>query len=82
MPERLLEYERVGGTQPVAMARRQGEEYLLSRSLFHGASTGEKIDLDWLQFSFPPQWQYDVLRGLDYFRSVGGVNRTRDCPRR
>ncbi len=69
----LLEYERVGGTHPVAEARRQGEAYLLLRSLFHRASTGEIIDLDWLQFSFPTQWHYDVLRGLDYFRSVGGA---------
>src|SRR2546422_3881424 len=25
----------------------------------------------WQQFSFPTQWKYDVLRGLEYFRSVG-----------
>jgi hypothetical protein len=25
----------------------------------------------WLQFSFPLRWQYDILRALDYFRSVG-----------
>jgi hypothetical protein len=69
----LLEYEHAGGgTQPVAQARRRGEDYLLSRRLFRRASTGEVVDLDWLQFSFPPQWHYDVLRGLDYFRSVGG----------
>lgn len=68
----LLEYERAGGTQPVAHARRRGEEYLLSRNLFRRASTGEVVDPDWLQFSFPVQWHYDVLRGLDYLRSVGG----------
>lgn len=69
----LLEYEGAGGTRPVAAARRQGEAYLLSRSLFRRASTGEIIDPDWLQFSFPAQWHYDVLRGLDYFRSAGGA---------
>ena len=26
---------------------------------------------DWTRFSFPPQWHYDVLRGLEYFRSTG-----------
>jgi len=72
--EGLLEYERAGGMHPVAKARRQGEEYLLSRSLFRRASTGEIIVLDWLQFSFPAQWHYDVLRGIDYFRSVGGAS--------
>jgi hypothetical protein len=69
----LLEYERAGGTTPVADARRRAEEYLLARSLFRRASTGEVVDPDWLQFSFPAQWHYDVLRGLDYFRSLGGV---------
>jgi hypothetical protein len=29
------------------------------------------IDPDWLQFSFPTWWHYDVLRGLDYFRDTG-----------
>jgi len=24
-----------------------------------------------LRLSFPPRWHYDVLRGLDYFRSTG-----------
>ena len=71
--EGLLEYERAGGAQDVADARRRGEEYLLSRALFRRASTGEVVDPDWLQFSFPPQWHYDVLRGLDYFRAVGGT---------
>lgn len=70
--EGLLEYERAGGTTPVADARHRGEEYLLTRSLFRRASTGQIVDPDWLQFSFPVQWHYDILRGLDYFRSVGG----------
>jgi hypothetical protein len=68
----LLEYERAGGSTPVADARRRAEEYLLTRSLFRRASTGEVVDPSWLLFSFPPQWYYDVLRGFDYFRSVGG----------
>ena len=36
-------------------------------------TTGEVIDEDFLRFSVPPQWHYDVLRGLDYFREVGGA---------
>jgi hypothetical protein len=71
--EGLLEYERGGGTRPVAQARRRGEAYLLTRSLFRRASTGATVDPDWLRFSFPPQWHYDVLRGLEYFRAVGGT---------
>jgi hypothetical protein len=66
----LLEYERAGGTIPVTDPRRRGEEYLLTRNLFRRASTGQVADPDFLRFSFPTQWHYDVLRALDYFRAV------------
>lgn len=71
--EGLIEYERAGGTHPVAPGRARAEEYLLTRHLCRRASTGQVIDPDWLRCSFPTQWHYDVLRGLDYFRSVGGA---------
>lgn len=70
--EGLLEHERAtGGTPQTIEARRRGEEYLLERGLMRRKQTGEIIDSEWLQFSFPPRWHYDVLRGLDYFRSTG-----------
>jgi len=72
--EGLLEYERAAGGNPaVAAARRRGEEYLLERSLFRRKSTGEVVDPRYLQFSFPPQWHYDVLRALDHVRAAGGI---------
>lgn len=71
--EGLLEYQRSGGLIPVGDAREHAEEYLLARSLFRRASTGNVVDPEWLQLSFPVQWHYDVLRGLDYFRSVGNA---------
>lgn len=71
--EGLRDYERAGGGLDVSDARRRGEEYLLRRKLFRRESTGGVADDDWLQFSFPTQWHYDVLRGLDYFRAVGGT---------
>lgn len=70
--EGLLEYERAtGGSPDVTAARRRGEEYLLERRLFRRKSTGEVADPEWLQFSYPVQWYYDVLRALDYFRAAG-----------
>ena len=70
--EGLLEYERtIGGSARVGEARRRGEEYMLERWLFRRKSTGEVIDADWLSFSFPTWWHYDVLRGLDYLRDAG-----------
>jgi hypothetical protein len=71
--EGLLAHERAtGGDAAVAAARRRGEEYLLERSLFRRRSTGEVVVPGYLQFSFPPQWHYDVLRALDHFRDAGG----------
>lgn len=64
--EGLLAYEQATGRPEPA--RRRGEEYLLSRALMRRLSTGEIVDPDWLSFSFPAWWHYDVLRGLDYFR--------------
>ena len=69
--EGLLAYERAGGAQATAEARRRGEEYLLERSLFRRKSTGEVAVPGYLQFSFPPRWHYDVLRGLEHFRATG-----------
>ena len=69
--EGLNEYERATGSPEVATAGRRGLEYLLERSLLRRASTGEVIDEEWTRFAYPPRWHYDVLRGLDYFRSTG-----------
>ena len=70
--EGLLEHERAtGGSAQAVAARRRGQEYLLERRLFRQLSTGEVADLDWLRFSFPTWWHYDVLWALDYFRATG-----------
>lgn len=72
--EGLLAYEQDGRCDGrVAAARQRGEEYLLERHLFRRLSTGEVAEPAWLEFSFPPRWHYDVLRGLDYFRSTGAA---------
>jgi hypothetical protein len=73
--EGLLLYERAGAGDRAAdstAARRSAEEYLLARRMFRRKSTGEVIDPDFLRFSFPHWWHYDVLRGLDYLRDAGG----------
>lgn len=75
--EGLLEFERfTGGDAEVAAARNRGQQYLLARGLFRRLSTGEVIAPnkgggDWLRFSFPNGWRYDVLRGLDHLREAG-----------
>lgn len=70
--EGLLEYERSAGEKPEATgARLRGHEYLLERRLLRRLSTGEIVDEAWTHFSYPADWHYDVLRGLDYLRSAG-----------
>ena len=73
--EGLLAYERAGRkSTEVTKARERAENYLLERRLFRSLRSGEVINKSWLRFSFPPFWHYDVLRGLDYFRSTGMKN--------
>ncbi len=70
--EGLLAHERAsGGSAEIIAARRRGEEYLIERKLIRRKSTGAVVDPTWQQFSFPIRWHYDVLRALEYFRSVG-----------
>ena len=70
--EGLLEVELAVGADPaITAARVRGEEYLLERRLYRSLATGAVIDPTWTRFSFPPQWHYDVLRGLEYFRAAG-----------
>jgi hypothetical protein len=80
--EGLLEYERAtGGTPASQAARRSGEEYLLQRSLFRRLSTGEPADERYLFFLHPNRWHYDVLRGLDHFRSASILTGAAPDPR-
>jgi len=70
--ECLLQYERSArASTDLTAARRKGEAYLLDRRMFRRLSTGAVVDPEWLQFSFPPRWYYDVLRGLDHMRNAG-----------
>jgi hypothetical protein len=70
--EGLLEYEEArGATAAVTAARIRGHEYLLERRMFRRLSTGEIVERKWTRFSFPSNWHYDILRGLDYLRSAG-----------
>jgi hypothetical protein len=80
--EGLLEYERAtGGTAESREARRSGEEYLLERAVFRRLSTGEAADERFLLFAHPNRWRYDVLRGLDYFRSAAALTGAAPDPR-
>lgn len=49
-------------------ARKLSEEFILQHQLFISDRTGDIIHKDFLRFSYPCRWKYDILRGLDYFQ--------------
>jgi hypothetical protein len=59
----------------------RGEEYLLKRALFRRLSAGKPADERFLLFTHPNRWRYDVLRGLDYFRSAAALTGAAPDPR-
>ena len=67
----LLQEQATGGSAEATAARRRGEAYLLERHLVRRKSNGDVIDPAFLQFSYPARWHFDVLRGLEYFRTTG-----------
>jgi hypothetical protein len=58
-------------TLPVAEALAGGREFLLEHRLFRSHTTGEVVSEAMTRFPFPPQWQHDVMRALDYFALSG-----------
>ena len=72
--EGLREYIEAGGGKQhtAALAAEQSTlEMMLQHRLFKSHHTGEVIDPKFTLLSFPPQWHYDVLRGLVYFARAG-----------
>jgi hypothetical protein len=74
--EGLLNYQRHRARQArkltaVQHAQRAGREFLLVHHLYLSHRTGEVINRDYVRLAFPPQWHFDVLRGLDHFRDTG-----------
>jgi hypothetical protein len=52
--------------------RRHARAWRLLRAPdFRRRSTGEVVSPAFLEFAFPPRYEYDVLRALDYFRDAG-----------
>ncbi|MFZ2357880.1 MAG: hypothetical protein WA040_00910 [Anaerolineae bacterium] len=48
----------------------QAQEFVLQHRLFRSDRTGEIIKPSFLLLSYPSRWFYDILRALDYFRSM------------
>jgi hypothetical protein len=69
----LLEYRSSGGSLPVADAMDDGRRFFLDHRLYRSHRTGQVVNPAFTRFPFPPQWHFDVLRGLEHFRGAGVV---------
>jgi hypothetical protein len=67
--EALQSRQSPGAAEMAALSAGRG--FLLAHGMFRSQRTGEVIDPAYLRFPFPPQWHYDVLRGLEHFREAG-----------
>jgi hypothetical protein len=61
----------VGPISRLRTAQAKAVEFMLIHRLYLSDRTGKVIKEAFTKFSFPPRWHYDVLRGLDYLRSIG-----------
>ncbi len=69
--EGITEYEYNGYTyrlNELLEAKNSAIEFILIHRLFLSDHTGEIIHKDFLRFSFPRRWRYDILSALDYFQ--------------
>ncbi|WP_090712097.1 hypothetical protein [Mycetocola miduiensis] len=69
--EALHAYASAGGAVPVRSSLRDGRDFFLNHSLFRSHRSGKVVDTAFTRFPFPPQWHFDVLRGLEHFRLSG-----------
>jgi len=74
--EGIAEYLAQGYTYRAAelgSIARQAQEFILLHRLYRSDRTGAIINPRFLMLSYPSRWFYDILRALDYFRSVGAA---------
>ncbi|MGB4872987.1 MAG: hypothetical protein WBP47_23265 [Candidatus Promineifilaceae bacterium] len=74
--EGIAEYLAQGYTYRAAelgSITRQAQEFILLHRLYRSDRTGAIINPRFLMLSYPSRWFYDILRALDYFRSVGAA---------
>lgn len=69
--EGMAEYKYSGHMyrlEELKEAERTAGEFVLKHKLFISDRTGKIIQKDFLKFSYPRRWKYDILSALDYFR--------------
>lgn len=69
----LLSYRQSCGPVLVGRGLLEGQQFFLEHRLWHSHRTGAEVDPTFRRFPFPPQWHFDVLRGLEHFRAADAV---------
>ncbi len=69
----LLAYQTAAGEVRVSKPMSRGREFFLDHMLYRSHRTGAVVDKAFTRFPFPPQWHFDVLRGLEHFRACGAA---------
>lgn len=69
----LSQYQGSGGELAVAGAMERGRSFFLDHRLYRSHRMGEVVNAAFTRFPFPPQWHFDVLRGLEHFCAVGAA---------
>ncbi len=69
--EALSRYSETDGSVDVSTALERGRAFFLAHSLYRSHRSGDVVNPTFTRFPFPPQWHFDIVRGLEYFRSVG-----------
>ncbi len=67
----------IGPAAKLRAAEARAIEFLLVHSLYKSHRTGNVMNRQFTQFSFPTRWHYDVLRGLDYLRTMPAIRDAR-----
>ena len=67
----LHEYETTGGGTPVSAAAKWGRAFFCDHQLYRSHRSGAVVDRAFTRFPFPPQWHFDIVRGLEHFRAAG-----------
>lgn len=66
----LHAYREAGGRIPVDSAIHRGQDFFLDHRLYRSHRSGAIVSQAMTRFPFPPQWHFDVLRGLEHFREA------------
>lgn len=64
--EALDAYRRAQGEVAVDGALVGGRDFFLAHRLYRSHRTGDIVDPVFARFPFPPQWHFDVMRGLEH----------------